>query len=261
MKKILLAAALLCLSFVGSEAFAQAPCVVDGSIQSPGIYPSSDTLPDGCVNTPYSEVVQFAFPPDTNLFGFTLPFDSFKVTSVNNVPSWATWQCDQFQNNCTYYTTPGQLTRGCVSISGTPDAIFNDSVEVVGRAYVTFFGSPQAIDDTIRLNLHIYDQVSCPIVNITPNFAQKLDLNVSPNPIQYNSRLAFTLPEAAEVEAGIYDIFGREVVALVNGQLGAGYHQFNISEHAGTLANGVYFLKFSVDNGAFTTSRKLISSN
>jgi hypothetical protein len=47
----------------------------------------------------------------------------------------------------------------------------------------------------------------------------------------------------------------------VNGNLGAGYHEFDLSKEAGTLASGVYFLKFSAENGAYTTSRKLISSN
>jgi hypothetical protein len=262
MKKVLLTTALLCLWFCTSNVFAQTTaCTVDNTISSPGIYPSSDTLPDGCVNSPYDEVVQFAFPPDTTLFGFTLPFDSFKVSSVNNIPTGLSYQCDQYMNNCTYYTTPGQLTRGCVTIYGTPLVQFNDSVEVVGRAFVTFFGSSQAIDDTIRLNIHIYNETSCPLTSLNPSFASKLDLNVSPNPIQSDSRLSFTLPEAAQVEAGIYDMYGREVVSLANSQMGAGYHQIAVQAKSESLANGIYFLKFNVNNGAYITSRKLISAN
>lgn len=261
MKKILSAAVWLGLTLVGSEALAQAPCVVDQSIQYAGIYPSSDTLPDGCVNTPYNAVIQFVFPPETLFFGFSLPLDSFKVSSVNNIPSWATWQCDQFQTNCTYFSTPGQQLRGCLSISGTPDAIFNDSIVLIGTVYTSLFGSPITMGDTIPLNLHIYEEVVCTMLNMTSNFTQQLDLTVSPNPIQSHSRIAFTLPEAAWVEVGIYDIFGRQVVALLDGRMDEGFHQFNVSEHAGRLASGIYFLRFSLDKGAFTTSRKLISSN
>lgn len=260
MKKVLLVAALLCLWAAAPFSEMSAQCVPDPNITSPGIYPSSDTLPDGCEGTPYDEVVHFVFPPDTTVFGFTLDFDSFLVLSVNNVPNWATWQCDQFQNNCTYYTTPGQLLRGCVKIDGTPNAVFNDSVEVVGQAWVTVpFVGPTALNDTIRLNLRVHPSGNCPITSIDNSFASQLDLNVSPNPLTMDSKVSFNLPENAKVSAGIYDMYGREVVNLNDGNLRSGYHQFNLGRYHNLLSEGIYFLKFNANDGQYVTTRKMLA--
>src|SRR3989304_1075767 len=98
MKKFLPVAFLLtAFAFFSIPLLAQ-PCIPDTSITVPGIY--YNPMPDGCEGQPYSEVVNFAFPPDTTVtipfppFFLTIPFDSFVVSSVNNIPAGLNYQCN-----------------------------------------------------------------------------------------------------------------------------------------------------------------------
>lgn len=258
MKKTLLALFALCMLGLTLPQTAQAQCMVDSTITSPGIYP--DTLAPGCIDTPYTAVVQFAFPSDTVIFGQTLQFDSFVVTAVNNVPAGLNWQCDQFQNNCTYYTTPGQLTRGCVEIMGTPTTANNpqDSVEVIGQGWVTIpFVGPYAAQDTIRMGLLVED---CTTTSAQPSMEDRLNVQVSPNPVNSSSRISYTLPEAANVRITVFDIYGKVVAEVCSGNQGTGYHAFSLEEIA-QLAGGTYLVKMTLNNGEFSLVKKVMNLN
>ncbi len=75
--------------------------------------------------------------------------------------------------------------------------------------------------------------------------AGRLAFSVSPNPAR-TAKFSFTLPKESDVEIGIYDVAGREVVSLVKGHLPAGSFS---REWSGTDANGrtvgagVYFAR------------------
>lgn len=62
-----------------------------------------------------------------------------------------------------------------------------------------------------------------------------------PNPFNPTTTIKFGLPEPSYVTLRIYDIVGREVALLVNGQLGRGYyhHEWN----AAGMASGVYLCR------------------
>ena len=47
------------------------------------------------------------------------------------------------------------------------------------------------------------------------------------------------------VELGVYDLLGRQVATLAQGELAAGEHQFTFN--AGDLGSGLYFVQLSVD--------------
>ncbi|NQV29484.1 MAG: T9SS type A sorting domain-containing protein, partial [Candidatus Marinimicrobia bacterium] len=61
-----------------------------------------------------------------------------------------------------------------------------------------------------------------------------------PNPFNPETMLSFSLPTTMHVRLSIYDIRGRELEELVNGQLEAGEHKhsFNGSDYA----TGVYMV-------------------
>ena len=61
-----------------------------------------------------------------------------------------------------------------------------------------------------------------------------------PNPFNPSTTIEFTLPEDGRVTLKIYDIVGREVATLVDGDLKAGFLQQAIFD-ASRLASGVYF--------------------
>jgi parallel beta-helix repeat protein len=75
-----------------------------------------------------------------------------------------------------------------------------------------------------------------------------------PNPFNPTTTLTYDLPESGYVQLSVYDVTGREVARLVDGQKEAGYHQATFSgEH---LASGVYFALFKVNN--FSKVQKML---
>ncbi|MDO9391531.1 MAG: choice-of-anchor J domain-containing protein [bacterium] len=80
-----------------------------------------------------------------------------------------------------------------------------------------------------------------------------------PNPSRDNSTIKFSLPQAGQVKLEVYNIAGQRVKTLVNGSLGAGYHQitWNGRNEAGQrVANGVYM--YRMNSGSFTATKKLL---
>ena len=260
MKKFLLknVFAIVLLTLIGgTAAFGQAACTPDGSITSPGIYP--DPLPDGCVGSAYSEKVDFVFPSDTTvdvpIIGpVTVPFDSFVVSAVLNIPAGLSYECDMAPS-CTYITSPPALTRGCVQISGTPTAatLPTDSVEVIGEAWVTIVGTPQSFVDTLRIGLLIENCTST-----DDALRALLDLNVYPNPVNASSVVEFNLVEAADAKVSVVDLYGREVSSLLDVTNKIGRYQINLNEHTENMAPGVYFVKVSLNGGAHIFTEKVI---
>ena len=67
-----------------------------------------------------------------------------------------------------------------------------------------------------------------------------------PNPFMTATRIELALPIAEEIRLGIYDLSGRRVRLLSNGQLPAGVHHFvwdGADHHGHRAAGGVYFIR------------------
>ncbi len=75
-----------------------------------------------------------------------------------------------------------------------------------------------------------------------------------PNPFNPETRLEFSIPEAANVTLTVFDITGREVAVLVEGLLPAGSH--SVMFDGSTLASGVYFASFKAND--FKAMRKML---
>ena len=64
----------------------------------------------------------------------------------------------------------------------------------------------------------------------------------------------FDLAKSGDASLLVYDMLGRPVATLVNGELEAGFHTVNFN--ASNLAAGVYF--YSLQTGDFSSVKKLI---
>ena len=75
-----------------------------------------------------------------------------------------------------------------------------------------------------------------------------------PNPFNPVTTLSFALPIETEVSLKVYNLQGREVMSLVNGNMEAGYH--SVVWNADAHASGVYFVKMVA--GSFISTQKLM---
>ena len=75
-----------------------------------------------------------------------------------------------------------------------------------------------------------------------------------PNPFNPSTTIEFALPQMSEVNIAVYDVLGRKVAELVNGNFNAGYHKVRFN--ASNLTSGVYF--YSIKAGDFVSVKKLM---
>jgi uncharacterized lipoprotein YddW (UPF0748 family) len=80
-----------------------------------------------------------------------------------------------------------------------------------------------------------------------------LDQNY-PNPFNPVTTIGFSLSEANSTTVTIYDVLGREITTIVNGQLEAGTHRYQFS--GANLASGVYL--YRIVSGSFVETKKMI---
>ena len=81
----------------------------------------------------------------------------------------------------------------------------------------------------------------------------QLDQNF-PNPFNPTTTVTFSIPQSGLTAVKVYDLLGKEVATLINGNLSAGFYTvpFNASE----LPSGVYF--YTLRSGNFTQTKKMI---
>ncbi len=75
-----------------------------------------------------------------------------------------------------------------------------------------------------------------------------------PNPFNPTTNISFTLPEQSFVSLKVYDIVGREVATLVNGEQTPGYK--SVTWNASNVPSGMYFYRLQTKE--FTQTRKLL---
>ncbi len=76
-----------------------------------------------------------------------------------------------------------------------------------------------------------------------------------PNPFNPSTTLSYMLDSSSLVKLTVYDITGREVVALVDGFRDAGVHE--VTFDASGLASGVYIYRLTA-NGNTATAKMVL---
>ena len=75
-----------------------------------------------------------------------------------------------------------------------------------------------------------------------------------PNPFNPSTVITFDLPERSHVRLTVYDVTGRVVAELFNGERGAGH--YSQVWNAGNVASGMYF--FRLEAGQFHATRRMM---
>jgi hypothetical protein len=80
-----------------------------------------------------------------------------------------------------------------------------------------------------------------------------------PNPFNPETRIAYELPQSGYVRLVVYDVLGREVIALISGERPAGRHSVTwngIDAQGQRASSGVYFYRLHA--GGFTASKRMM---
>ena len=89
----------------------------------------------------------------------------------------------------------------------------------------------------------------------------------TPNPFRGATQVRFSLPEPSRVDLRVYDISGREVTKLAEGDWTAGEHTVTWSgrtRDGNTASGGVYFVRIVAQperKSAITAMRKMLLLN
>ena len=75
-----------------------------------------------------------------------------------------------------------------------------------------------------------------------------------PNPFNPVTKISFSIPDNSYTKLTVYDISGKQVAELVNGELEAG--SYNIDFDASQLSSGTYF--YRLESGSFAEVKKMI---
>lgn len=75
-----------------------------------------------------------------------------------------------------------------------------------------------------------------------------------PNPFNFATIIKFAIPKREKVTLKIFDVLGREVATLIDGEFEAGY--FEVRWDANNFSNGIYFYRLSA--GSFAVTKKMI---
>lgn len=119
-----------------------------------------------------------------------------------------------------------------------------------------FFGAT-AVDE-----LYVDDYCFDPNSNWTPTGVTPIESEIPsdyklgqnyPNPFNPNTTINFTIPNSGLVTLKVYDVLGKEVATLVNGELLPGKYEYNFN--AAGLSSGIYF--YVLHAGDFIATKKM----
>jgi LruC domain-containing protein/uncharacterized repeat protein (TIGR01451 family) len=75
-----------------------------------------------------------------------------------------------------------------------------------------------------------------------------------PNPFNPTTKISFSLPKGEFVTVKIFDMSGKEVAQLVNGEIKAGTHEYQFD--GSKLSSGIYF--YRINTASFTDTKRMI---
>jgi hypothetical protein len=112
----------------------------------------------------------------------------------------------------------------------------------------------------VDVDINGNENVNGIVVNVTPTVGSSFApdtyaLNQNyPNPFNPNTTIAYDIREAGHVTLTVFDILGREVASLVNGNQTAG--SYSVEFNATTLSSGIYFYQLKVND--FSALKKMV---
>ncbi len=131
---------------------------------------------------------------------------------------------------------------------------------------LVFLVKEEQVDPYLRVNQYVLNDyiVSKNITRVavaSPNQLTqdyRLEQNY-PNPFNSSTSIKFHIPEAGFVKLKIFNLYGQEVITLINGFMNQGSHQFSWdgkNDNGITVAGGIYL--YQLECKKYKNSRKLL---
>ena len=135
-------------------------------------------------------------------------------------------------------------TTACFRMSFiNQSAVFDGSTPLTYNSGWTYTNTDTCLNNTVSVN------------NITTEIPREYNLSQNyPNPFNPVTMIKFALPKASFVTLKVYDMLGREVSVLVNGQKSAG--QYIVDFDASSLTSGVYF--YRLESNDFVEVKRMV---
>ncbi|CAN5911465.1 hypothetical protein BH11BAC7_BH11BAC7_02760 [soil metagenome] len=203
--------------------------------------------------------------PSFDMTGFTNPVFTFKVaqrqrissntdklrvyTSTNCGQSWAqrytkigaTLATGSTNNSNSWAPAASEFRTETVTL---PSSVTNSTNVRFKFVFDAGGGNNIYIDD---INITSVTGIDAPDAGIQ-------QFVVYPNPLQDNSLVTFSLDDAQKVSLQLFDMSGRLVLDMYNGDLSAGEHQFPV-QTAEKLSSGMYFVRLTTAGGRMVTQK------
>jgi hypothetical protein len=122
-------------------------------------------------------------------------------------------------------------------------SVFDGSTPLAYNTGWTYTNTDTCLNNPVSVN------------NITTEIPREYNLSQNyPNPFNPVTMIKFALPKASFVTLKVYDMLGREVSVLVNGQKSAG--QYIVDFDASSLTSGVYF--YRLESNDFVEVKRMV---
>lgn len=134
-------------------------------------------------------------------------------------------------------------------------AYINQLLQFVASGYITQAQAQPLIDFANQL----IDVINSMLPKIAENNVTQLPMEYSvsqnyPNPFNPTTSIRYALPKGGYVSLRVYDILGREVANLVDGNREAGYYEINFD--GSKLSSGMYI--YRLQTGNYISTKKML---
>ena len=154
----------------------------------------------------------------------------------------------------TYYWEPRVLS---IADLGSRDDL-GMVVNTENRAFLTWYENRNGNYDVYAQNVNPDGSLGNPstyVEETVPTTPISFKLNPAyPNPFNPTAILSFELPITSFVTLNVFDVTGRQVATLANGEYSAGIHKCNFDGKG--LASGIFFYQLKAEN--FIDTKKMV---
>ncbi len=190
--------------------------------------------------------------------GLVVPPLNFSAKLSNQNKVVLTWKDRSFNANSFIierkkegednFTQIAELSKGIESFT---DSTLTESGKYYYRA--------KAVYDTSSSDYSKSDSVTVSTTSVEENEGRNLDYRLFqnyPNPFNPSTKINFSLPYQTKVRLNVYDIMGRKVAELINGQKSAGTYEINFD--AKNLSSGIYIYQLEYSRQVISKKMLLI---